>query len=197
MGQYYDILLKRENYEHYEHYGSSVDGVYVPGKLMEHSWWENAMLGAVCRLIYEMPAKIFWVGDYADKADSVNGMTESEILKIYRLCYGNGSLERKTLSGKDLLVLDDKFLVDHTKQEYIDCTAYFDKSLDENGWAIHPLSLMTAIGNGPGGDYRGVNEERVGEWAGDLISVENTPPENFKKNDVYFSERYVVCVSAH
>ena len=65
------------------------------------------------------------------------------------------------------------------------------KSLNKSGWAMHPLPLLTAIGNGlGGGDYRGVNEEHIGMWAGDLIGVSSIAPENFEKNEVYFKEEW-------
>ena len=36
--------------------------------------------------------------------------------------------------------------------------------------------MLTALGNGQGGgDYRGKEEEKIGAWAGDWISVEGIP----------------------
>ncbi len=188
MGQYYDILLKREKYEHYDR---SVDGNYVMAKLTEHSWWRNETCAAVCRLIYPEPAKVYWIGDYADGADPVNGMTEAETRSVFRKCYGKRALKDRTLSGKNPLYLDKMYLVNYTKAQYIDCSEFYEKSLNKSGWAMHPLPLLTAIGNGlGGGDYRGVNEDLIGMWAGDLIGVSSIAPENFKKNEVYFKEEF-------
>ena len=42
----------------------------------------------------------------------------------------------------------------------------------EVGFVPHPLPLLTAVGNGlGGGDYHGINEEKVGSWAFDLLEV--------------------------
>ena len=42
---------------------------------------------------------------------------------------------------------------------------------------LHPLSLLTAEGNGRGGgDYNGPNMDMVGTWARDVISMENEAP---------------------
>jgi hypothetical protein len=60
---------------------------------------------------------------------------------------------------------------------------------DRNGLHIHPLSLLTAEGNGRGGgDYRGAHEDLVGSWARDVISVEREAPAGFTELECEFSE---------
>ena len=59
------------------------------------------------------------------------------------------------------------FLVNHTKKQYVDMTKVQD---------IHPLPLLTSSGNGRGkGDYEG-EQNFVGSWAGDVLSVERSIP---------------------
>ena len=41
---------------------------------------------------------------------------------------------------------------------------------------IHPLPLLLANG---GGDYRGRNEEYVGNWVGDVVYSDDTVPDGF------------------
>ena len=46
---------------------------------------------------------------------------------------------------------------------------------------------MTAVGNGRGGgDYDGVNSDKVGSWAWDEVSIKKEFPYDFKKLDIYF-----------
>jgi hypothetical protein len=59
------------------------------------------------------------------------------------------------------------YIVNHTKKVYV-------KKTD----GLHPLSLLTAEGNGRGGgDYNGPNMDMVGTWARDVISMENEAPD--------------------
>jgi hypothetical protein len=54
---------------------------------------------------------------------------------------------------------------------------------------LHPLSLLTAEGNGAGGgDYRGSNEIIVGSWARDVISIDEEIPENYTELICKFNE---------
>ena len=52
---------------------------------------------------------------------------------------------------------------------------------------INPLPLLLAQGNGQGGgDYRGKNENTVGIWAKNEISIEFEVPEGYKELIVSF-----------
>lgn len=65
------------------------------------------------------------------------------------------------------------YLINHSKQEFVDLRRIRVKAY---GHRIHPLSLLTASGNGRGGgDFWGLpqHQQYVGRWAGDVISVEN------------------------
>ena len=65
------------------------------------------------------------------------------------------------------------YLINHSKQEFVDLRRVRVKAY---GYRIHPLSLLTASGNGRGGgDFWGLpqHQQYVGRWAGDVISVEN------------------------
>ncbi|KKL25453.1 hypothetical protein LCGC14_2405170, partial [marine sediment metagenome] len=81
-------------------------------------------------------------------------------------------------------------LVNHTKKEYVlysDCNM-----IDNNGWRINPLPLLTACGNNRGGgDYRDYNKDfdKIGIWANDILSIEFEVPSKFKKIKVKFCEK--------
>lgn len=178
MGQYYRPVVKIDG--KITVYNRDVDGEYTMAKLMEHSWWENYMVNAVAKKFYHTKGQLAWVGDYAEDKETPIPMKEIWDTK------GEG------LSKVDF-TLDKKFLVNWDTKEYIDLKAYKRKSKGEDGWVIHPLSLLTAIGNGNGGgDYHYRDNtclDLVGTWAWKTISIEDKAPEGFKKFNVYFIER--------
>jgi hypothetical protein len=118
-------------------------------------------------------SRLVWAGDYADKEScgkNLYKLTQKEDL----LSYYNPPEE----------VCDCQYIVNHSKKEYI---------LKPKRGRLHPLSLLTAEGNGRGGgDYRGSNEFAVGSWARDVISMEVAPPEGFVELDYTFSEGWDV-----
>jgi hypothetical protein len=78
-----------------------------------------------------------------------------------------------------------QFIVNHTKKEFVDKAKV--PSID--GWQIHPLSLLTAQGNGRGGgDFRNDKNKFVGRWATDIISVEKEVPKGYKEIKPNFVE---------
>ncbi len=117
-----------------------------------------------------------WVGDYAEVGDVDNTLNLEFILeqkneeKYYK--------KPQMISGKQ----NSLFLIflNHTKQEYfipINCGVKRDK------WdmIIHPLPLLTAVGNGRGGgDYHGKCMHLIGGWACDEIEVLHSWDDNYK-----------------
>ena len=86
---------------------------------------------------------------------------------------------------------DDKFLINYDTSQFIDLNEYKAKSVNDDGWIIHPLPLLTAIGNGRGGgDFQdGVGIEFVGTWAWHLLAFLDSPPKDFLKADIAFVEQ--------
>jgi hypothetical protein len=73
---------------------------------------------------------------------------------------------------------DVRFIINHSKKTFVDKHKGIK---DNNGWAIHPLPLLTCEGNGRGGgDYRG-ESPLIGSWARDVISVSDTKPKDFEE----------------
>ena len=48
-------------------------------------------------------------------------------------------------------MLDNKFLINYDTREFIDLNLYKKNAKDKDGWTIHPLPLLTAVGNDRGG----------------------------------------------
>ena len=154
-------------------------------KLMEHSYLKNKMMLCVEALLIEggewHKTPIVWAGDYSDHVR--NEMNYSDMCDST----DEGEHVARELIPKPLTAKQQKefqFIVNHTKKEFVDKK----KVPSVDGWQIHPLSLLTSSGNGRGGgDFRGDNDF-VGTWAADVISVEKEIPADFKEIVPNFKE---------
>ena len=142
-------------------------------KLMEHSWLENDFVNGVLEAIWDNPCQVAWVGDYADDPSDFNWRYTQG---AYEAVWGNESLPDGRFDAMPSAHRDG-YLVNVTRGQYIDLAEYAEaatykpKWSKEGGWCIHPLPLLTAIGNGRGGgDYHGAHMELVGLWAMDEIA---------------------------
>lgn len=130
---------------------------------MEHSWIGNDTMGAVMKLLskggrWEGDA-LAWVGDYS----------EGRFANIYG--------RMKVIPSPKPMGKEEQqkcIVVNHSSKEYF----ILSKTPKErDGWQINALSLLTATSNGMGGgDYRGINDDQCGIWAGDKISISKTIP---------------------
>ena len=194
MGQYYYAVTMDKNGE-INAFERQMDEEYVPAKLMGHSWWYNEYVSTITKMLYHNPMRIAWVGDYsndakhlAEKDPQLFDMNLFET--FFDAAWGEDDKLHKI--KKDMLLLDGKFLVNHTSKTYVDCEQYrYLSDPDDKKWIIHPLPLLTCVGNGlGGGDYHGDNEEEfIGLWAMCEISVEDEIPDGYKKmSGLYFLE---------
>lgn len=177
MGQYYRPVLN--DGEKITIYNRDVDGDYTMAKLTGHSWWEVPLMNAISEKLYQTKCRLIWCGDYAENDEvEMTGLTIKDIWD----CDG------EEISSSDFLI-DNLFLCNHETKEYINLAIYKQQSIDSDGWVLHPLSLLTAIGNERGcGDYYGINKDKVGIWAWNLISLEPEPPVGYKEFEIIFKE---------
>jgi hypothetical protein len=175
MGQYYRPVLKVNDTIHI--FNRDIDGEYTMAKLTEHSWWPNPMVNAVVSRLYKTKGKLAWVGDYTEDEELPEDLVVSDVWETK----GEG------LTSVDF-TLDNKFIVNWDRKEYISANDYKEDSNSE-GWVLHPLPLLTAIGNGRGGgDYKGRNFGYCGFWTWDTISIEDTIPQGFVEMKITFKE---------
>ncbi|MCM1368641.1 MAG: hypothetical protein NC184_07530 [Roseburia sp.] len=145
---------------------------YMVAKLTEHSWWLNDFVNAVCLETYESKEfrRIAWVGDYANTylacfdLPSFNGLNKAQINRMHKRCW-------RDEKGIDVpttdFTLDGLFLINKTKKEYVDCSKYYQNSVMDDEWCLHPLPLLTCIGNGlGGGDYNSPTDDSTDEYIG-------------------------------
>lgn len=214
MGQYYEVtMLRCSGVKYFNRYvipdkkgynklskwnKEEVDKngcYYTMAKLMEHSYVDNQFVDAITEeLINNGAAQIAWVGDYAELPAQYAAFNpwdkEDEAV----------SIKYTTPAAKHLL--SGKYIVNETKETYIDFDKYYknnkwiERWTDNEGknhrteWCIHPIPLLTAIGNGlGGGDYHGTDMSCVGDWAFDLIRIADKAPEGYyNSSDITFTE---------
>ena len=190
MGQYYKPILGDAFGLECKVFDRSVDGEYTFAKLLEHSWWQNPFVNAFSEFLYNEPSRVAWVGDYADEPDDFNFPNCSA---FYVPCYGEVWGDTVSAIGVSFtdFTLDGKFLLNHDNKQFVDLDEYKAESVDKDGWVIHPLPLLTAVGNGRGGgDFHEGNTgfDYVGLWAWQLLSIEDKPPKSFAKFKLVFKE---------
>jgi len=190
MGQYYSVAFKQEGAVKVSSRRVRGKG-YMMAKLLEHSYLENSFCKAVAKAIFGKPARIAWVGDYAEE-DEVTGLTKGDV--TYADVWGTEDKEaddRYEFAPAGRFSYRGKWLVNHDKKVCISFDAWKKGYGDENDWPIFPLSLLTAIGNGRGGgDYGGNAMARIGTWTWDLVEITKTKPAGYEVLDFTFHEGY-------
>ena len=190
MGQYYFPILGNKDGLNCKVFDRSVDGEYTLAKLLEHSWWQNPFVNSFAKRLYNKKGRVCWVGDYANYDEDFNFAINTALhTPNYEEVWGDTVKLHKSQSID--FTLDDKFLVNFDTKQYIDLNEYKAASVDKDGWSIHPLPLLTAVGNDRGfGDFHesNIGYESVGIWAWNLISIKDKVPKGFKKISIVFKE---------
>jgi hypothetical protein len=172
MGQgYRPIILASQKHKGKEVIRTWVDShTYGNGyKLTEHSYIGNNFVEAVEYLISPLGmfhrSRLIWSGDYADNEE---GFDEN----LYFI--SDNHINKDKMSAPSPYDMSSyRYIVNHTQEMYIDKNTMSTSN-------IHPLPLLTAEGNGRGGgDYHGDNQDLVGTWARDTISVEKEIPDGY------------------
>lgn len=195
MGQYYRQLIGDKNGKVIAVYNccsllpngkKDFDGF----KLMEHSWIENWFVNGICKRIYNNPLRIVWVGDYANEVGDFDlDIPSNPIIPDYYNAWGD-EVFPSLIEVDDEFSIVGKFLLNHDTHEYIEITdngyLYYSQPTDKSPipWVIHPLPLLTAIGNGRGsGDFHEGNYgyENVGIWAWHLLEIADGAPMEYEE----------------
>ena len=191
MGQYYMAVLGNEFGTDCKVFNRSVDGEYTFAKLLEHSWWENSFVNSFSERLCNELGRVIWCGDYADEPDDFAFPNcSASYIPCYREVWGDKVQMLSSTSTN--FKLDDKFLINYDMKQYVDLNEYKEKSIDKHGWCIHPLTLITAVGNGRGGrDFHegNIGFEHVGIWAWHLLTISDAPEKDFTKLNLVFIEK--------
>jgi len=205
MGQYYSALVIDEN----NNIKTLKPWPFDNGaKLMEHSWIGGSFMNAVYSMIHGNPCKVAWIGDYSDapyepKDDAyAKAMPLDEFLKFYEMAWDESeesSLEPTDFSEKQLSLVNHAtsgtYLINHSRKCYLELGAYIQRAIMKinlvNSWAIDPLSLLTACGNGRGGgDFSksNIGYENIGIWAFDKLEYSDKMPQGYTEEVFLFKE---------
>lgn len=189
MGQYYRPILGDKDGFNCLVFDRSVDSQYTMAKLTEHSWWLNPFVNSFSKRIYKRKGRICWTGDYATDDDFKIAINAALHTPNYEEVWGNTVKLHKSKSVD--FTLDNKFLINFDTKQYINLNEYKAQSVDSAGWLLHPLPLLTAVGNGRGlGDFHegNIGYENVGIWAWHLLSIKDNAPKDFTKVNIIFKE---------
>ena len=228
MGQYYRCIVLKKDWKETKKPILAALSPYDfdnGAKLMEHSYVRNNYVSAFMHLVHELDKDrsglpCVWGGDYADTFSTeslplfkkMNTNTQK-----YEICGGfnaynkagdwmnedgekSDELNEVLNLIKDYNMHDYRYIINHTKKEYVKVPEY-----EKDKWTVHPLPILLADGNGRGlGDYHNeicINPEEtnwgkrkytkkhnaqfVGTWAYDTISVTNNEADtkDYKKID--------------
>lgn len=201
MGQYYVTAVKTDDgkttiYNRYLLENGKKQ--YTMAKLMEHSWVGNHYMESICALFDKhKKLRIAWVGDYSIDLMDADWNNEElpleEASALYDLCWRTEGYPIEYAPCE----LTGKYFVNHTKKQYFSFDNYYKKSvmfLWDEYWCIHPLSLLTCIGNRlGGGDYLQPTEDStydlVGSWAWDELSIVEAIPKEYEEISPIFKEK--------
>ena len=190
MGQYYQPILGNKDGLKCKVFDRSIDGEYTLAKLLEHSWWQNPFVNSFAKRLYNKKGRVCWVGDYANYDEDFSFAINTALhTPNYEEVWGDTVKLHKSQSVD--FTLDDKFLVNYDTKQYINLNEYKAASVDKDGWTIHPLPLLTAVGNDRGfGDFHegNIGYESVGIWAWNLIFIKDKVPKGFNKFSIVFKE---------
>ena len=185
MGQYYTpVIMKNDKISTFLCYD------YDNGaKLMEHSYIGNKFVETVLKQLYKKSGRLAWVGDYASDQKGDSPLAD-KFIEIENQDEKYRKHPKKISNFENSMYIT---YVNHTKKEYIRIHDYIiGNGFDKWGMIIHPIPLLTAIGNGQGGgDYWGTCENMVGRWACDEIeAVDWFEDETYKNitDEVKFKE---------
>ena len=190
MGQYYRPILGDSYGLNCKVFDRSVDGEYTFAKLLEHSWWKNPFVNAFSEFLYNEPSRVIWCGDYANESDDFDFPNCSAFyVPCYKEVWGE-TVSTHTVYSSDF-TLDGKFLLNYDTAQYVNLDEYKAVSQDAEDWCIHPLPLLTAVGNDRGsGDFHegNIGYENIGIWAWHLLSIVDNLPKHFSKLKLVFKE---------
>lgn len=170
-------------------------------KLMEHSWMKNKFTQQFSLYLYwNIPMRVVWCGDYAEPDECKTLGFEPDRV------WNTKEIEPLYYQGEEYLP-KLKYFVNESKKLYLDLNRYVKNNTYTNSssWTVegvkttkeweecvYPISLLTALGNGRGGGDYGKcypDFDKVGSWAGDLVTIVDKRPAGYKPITVNFKEK--------
>ena len=193
MGQYYKLINVSKKEQCSRNRGMM--------KLTEFSYLANPYVMDTLKLMSDewKNDEIICVGDYADGSEPYLGddyMLDLKKRKKVDNFYNIADSYKEVVPKNN----DDiRYVYNHSKKEYIDLfeqpVEWFCLDKLENkiySAKFNSFSLLVACGNGlGGGDYYGINVDKIGSWAGDVFETSPVLLDKYKtyqKNTLAFDE---------
>ena len=200
MGQYYRICYSTNDKDIVITDRRIASDSYVGAKLMEFCWLDDNTSNSILTILSKSPARFIVVGDYANSDEWYENLDCSSLeCPSYDDVWGDNVNVTHLPPIDKNPAIDGKYIVNHSKQTYIDIDDYLKRSTKKYSWSNYPLTinpviLLTAVGNGLGsGDYDyhdPVNVDHVGNWAWDLLELTEIVPSGYTKYNIEFYENY-------
>lgn len=145
-------------------------------------------LSTIYQDIYKKPTRIAWVGNLSNQLDSAN---------LYQKVWGNNAKIMCPRYAR--FSLASKYIVNHTKQIYIDYSAYYSHNVSrrfelfnetECVPCVDALPILTNIGYGLSCNELCADKNYLdakGSWAWDEISIEDAAPIGYSEVMYTFS----------
>lgn len=189
MGQYYRIAIKEKPFD--SAVGENIiindrnvkEIAYISAKILEHGWLDCAICRVVAQKMYKNPIRLAWIGDYASTHD-VEVATKDEL--NYEMIWGNDVYLPHTFDYCDIFDFRGKYLVNHSRKMYVSFDEWVHlnySTVDES--TLSPFVMLTAIGAEGEDCYYGHNRFMIGDWAWDILSIEDERP-NSEFDEILF-----------
>ena len=188
MGQYFKAVLVNGNNVEVHDSWSYNNGA----KQVEHCYRGNDYTEAVMERIRKLgPTRLVWMGDYADEVldemieksrnDEERECHNNFLKTLYRIAWRSYLKVGSTIESpfKMYTPIDNwetnrkkYYVCNNDKSEYVVISEYV--SSDE--CVVHPVPLLCSVRGGGGGDYHGMDEDLLGRWAGDVLTITTRKP---------------------
>lgn len=198
MGQYYRAVMKKElikgarrkvfSLQNTEFRATNDYRLYNGLKLMEHSYFNNDFTIAFAKNLLT-PTRVAWVGDYAEPTHLAEVNPSCTKKLNVKGVWGAIPIDVEVVKVEDNPLDKYNYLINLDKQAFIDLKKFKELNTDEDGYILSPF-MLTAVGNGMGGgDYCGINEDKIGMWAWDTLQLcdDNC---GFEELVIQFKEQY-------
>lgn len=189
MGQYFKAVLVNGNNVEVHASWPYNNGA----KQVEHCYRGNDYTEAVMERIRKLgPTRLVWMGDYADEVldemieksgDNEERKYHNEFLKtLYRVAWRSYLKDGISVESpfKTYTPIDDweknrkmYYVANLSKQEYVMVLPYVSS---QDTPVVHPVPLLCSVRGGGGGDYHGMDEDLLGRWAGDMLTITTKKP---------------------
>jgi len=170
MGQYFKAVIKEKRHRVWKSFSPRTFNSWR--KFFEHDYVTNNYVLYIKDLIYNVPTRVVWAGDYAEnevgKDENLYNLAKEQTI--------NGSIENLI----DYLRANQKvgayrYLVNESKGIFLDYTKVRE---NDYGYSLDPMPILCAEGCM---EYDGNNCVLWGTWARDFIYTTDKKPENYKE----------------